>query len=264
MAAVAKVADLVEDAKGTADAGRLRELSDHRSVRVRQAVASNPASSDAIVEQMLADDSSVVRLSAASNLAERPRVQGIAANSSDEWVRSVLAHSFRWTFDRSLSYEVQAKLAADRNVECRARVAETTNYLDLFEALLVDPHDRVRGRCAGNPRITREQMQVLVADPSATVRSFAASSGMVYPDDEQLLRLAGDRSSTVRWHVLFRVDRPRKAIEVISADSDDINRQHAQLALRNNHNIISSEVEESARERRRQAARLAPFLSRPL
>lgn len=258
------VAALADEAEHAADSTRLRELSEHRSARVRHAVAANPASDDDIVARLLRDEIEVVRLAAATNLAERPELQRVAADSPDRAVRAILAHIFRWRFDHFLPYDVQSKLAVDIDQECRARVAETTNYGDLFEMLLNDADPHVRGRCAGNPRITREQMETLVTDRAATVRAYPPKCGLLFPDEEQLIRLARDRSANVRWNVLFRVDRPREAIELIASDVDETNRRHAQSALLDTRRIIAAQAEDDVRDRRAQAVGVAPFRPAPL
>jgi hypothetical protein len=258
-----KVADLAFEAERTDDPVRLRDLSRHGSQRVRQSVAGNPAADDDVIGLLLDDAVDLVRHRAASNLAERPKLQRLAVGSADNGVRWGLAATFRFRFDRSLPYDIQAQLANDDYFECRFMVAETTNFLDLFETLLSDPEPRVRAGCAANPRVTRNQMETLVSDRSAVVRMSAAARGQVYPDDEQLLRLARDRSANVRWNVIFRVDRPREALELLAQDSDEGNRHHAQIALADNLNIVAAQGEDTVRAARREAASARPFLQPP-
>lgn len=74
-------------------------------------------------------------------------------------------------------------------------------------------------------------MELLVTDRLAGVRGAAVSGGVFYPDDEQLLRLARDRSANVRWAVIFRVDVPREALEWIAVNDDDLNGRHARHVL---------------------------------
>ncbi|MES2094553.1 MAG: hypothetical protein V4531_12185 [Actinomycetota bacterium] len=74
-------------------------------------------------------------------------------------------------------------------------------------------------------------MERLVSDRAWKTRSLAAETGLRYPTDEQLVRLARDRSADVRWAVLSRVDAPREALEIIAQDSNGMNRQHAERIL---------------------------------
>lgn len=235
----------------------------HRSRRVRSCAAGNPAIDDDLVELLLGDAVDVVRLSAASNLSERPALQPLAARSPDAWVRAVLAHTYRWHFDRSLSYDVQSALASDDFFEVRFRIAETTNYLDIFESLMADEEPRVRAGCASNPRISRDQMELLITDRRAVVRQSAAANGLLFPDDDQLVRLATDRSASVRWNVIFRVDRPRRALELIAADDDEVNSRHARAALNDPHQVIAPPAESGVRLRRTAALGATPFESPP-
>jgi len=247
-----KVAELAERASTSTDATVLRDLSRHASKTVRISVAGNRAADDETIARLSQDTDEVVRLSCAGNLADRPDLQYAAADSSEKWVRALLASTFARNDERSLPYDLQARLARDDFRETRGWMAETTNYRDLFDLLVTDADPRVRARCAANPRISRAQMEVLVTDRQWGVRAYAASAGLRYPDDEQLLRLAGDRSAQVRWAVLVRVDRPREAIELIAQDHDEMNRRHAERALGPG-SILGPDYESSIRAARARA-----------
>lgn len=259
MANMAKVATLVDEAASARESARLRELAPHESKEVRVAVAANPLADNETIQLLLGDGDESVRLAAAGNLADRPKLQLAVVDSEDKWMRAVLAHTFLRQDHLSLPYEVQAALAHDAFDETRQRIAETTDFADLFEMLLEDATPGVRGWCAANPRISRAQMGALVSDRAWKVRALAATLGLKFPDDEQLLRLARDRSAEVRWAVLSRVDRPREAIEILADDSDERNRRHAQLALVDVHNIMSADVEAAARTDRKRVAAVSSF-----
>jgi hypothetical protein len=263
-ARVVTVAEIAAQAKLEQDPARLGDLASHRSPSVRIAVAENRSAPDEAIEGLLKDPNEVVRLSAAGNLADRPRLQKVALNSPDKSVRSILAYTFARRDDRSLPYDVQAALSRDEFSETRQNLAGTTNYIDLFEALLQDADPKVRGICARNPRITRSQMETLVTDPIKRVRANAAALGLQFPDDEQLLRLARDRSADVRWAVLLRADRPREAIEIIAQDADEINRRHAQSALIDVHNIMTELYISQIRQDRERARNVQPFQPAPV
>jgi len=82
---------------------------------------------------------------------------------------------------------------------------------------------------------------------------------MRYPDDEQILRLAEDRSAGVRWAVVCRVDRPRAALELIAKDKDEVNADHARSELADERSINSAHVTTDARLRRARAERASCF-----
>lgn len=122
-----------------------------------------------------------------------------------------------------------------------------------------DKDPRVRGMCAANPRIALGQMEQLVTDKSRVTRASAVMGGLRYPDDDQLVRLAQDRSAEVRWAVIIRPDCPRRALELNAGDSDAINRQHAENALADNRYVMADQVVEHARRERDRALRAQPF-----
>lgn len=253
-----KVAELADLASTSTDASALRDLSRHRSKAVRMSVAGNPAADDETIARLSHDADELVRLACAGNLANRPVLQRAAAASSEKWVRAKLAGTFARDDKRSLPYDLQARLAGDEFRDVRGWIAETTNYRDLFDLLIVDADPRVRARCAANPRISRAQMELLVTDRQWGVRAYTASAGLRYPDDEQIVRLAGDRSAEVRWAVLFRVDRPREAVEMITQDADEMNRRHAQLGP-----VMGPDYVASVRSDRRRATLGLHFESPP-
>ena len=260
---VITIAHLELEARRSQDPERLQELATHKSSLVRCRVSTNPNTTDAMIEQLLADIDGNVRMWAASALAERPALYAYAAESPHRWVRASLATVFSRHDDRSLPYPIQRALADDEFYETRKGVASTTNFADIFDRLLADDDPRVRGWCAANPRIALNQMEQLVGDKSSTVRRLTAALGLRYPSDEQLVRLARDRSKEVRWAVLFRPDRPREAVEIIAMDSDDINRRHAESALVSNGYIMSPMVETSFRTELNRAVAASPFEAPP-
>lgn len=246
-------------AESSLEPATLRALAEHESRSVRVAVAENAATDDLTIEHLLADDVDVVRATAADALRGRPQLHEVAARSPDKCVRAILAHLYVSDDQRSLARAVQKVLAVDPFGEVRGRMAQTTDDLQIFEALLADPSPAVRALCASNPRISLRQMERLVTDRNRMVRAAAAANGLRYPDDEQLLRLARDKSAEVRWAVLFRPDRPRRAIELIAEDSDEMNRQHARIALRDERAIIAPPATRWARAERQRAHHVRSF-----
>lgn len=208
---------------------------------------------------LLEDRDERVRWIAAHRLGDREHLQEAVARGGDTQMRIALASTFAWVDDRSLPEATQRILAADESREAREWVAQTTNLLSVFEVLMRDEDPRVRGRCAANPRITREQIERLISDSAWQTRSLAVQLGLRYPDDEQLIRLATDRSSSVRWFVIFRVDAPREAVELVARDADELNRHHAERLLGGGA-LHSPQACKTVREGRTRAERGLAFL----
>lgn len=214
-------------------AHRLRELAAHPSKRVRAAVAESPRIEDSLVIDLAADVDEMVRVTAASNAAARPLVERDLAASPDKWVRAVLAHTYAYKIEQ-LQRQTQEVLVCDEFPETRMRIAETTSHRDLFDVLLEDDRPEVRGACAGNPRAHRTDVDRLLADPSWKTRAAAVTSGLNYPDREQLIRVATDRSAEVRWQVLFRAGAPLEVAGLLATDDDEMVRDRAQAVLDGN------------------------------
>lgn len=224
------VAEAVAEAGQTSTTtARLAELSRHASASVRMAVADNPGCDDATVLELVRDDKQLVRMSAAVIAAGRPGVETAVAASEDAAVRQVLAHAYVRRAEQLLR-ATQEILARDEDREVRARIAETTAHRDLFDQLLEDPDPRVRGMCAANPRATRTDMDCLLGDRQAAARGIAVNVGIAFPDQEQLLRAARDRSTGVRWAALFRHGASREVALALVDDPDELIRDHARAS----------------------------------
>lgn len=226
---MATVAELAAEAESTSDSSRLADLATHKSVQVRIAVAGNPRTSDATLKLLISDHS--VGNWAAAHLADRPDLQPFAASSPDRHIRATVAATYQDDDQRALPRRVQAQLARDESRDVRRVIAFTTQYRSIFESLLTDPDATVRGCCAGNPRISEQQIDILLHDRIARTRSIAVAMGLRYPTDIQLVELARDRSVEVHWQIICRVDAPLDALRIIASLPDEMNRQHAQLIL---------------------------------
>jgi hypothetical protein len=234
----------------------VRSLGADRSARVRMSVAENPAIPDDLLLTLSNDADAAVRYTAAWSAQGRPAVLPTLAESPDTTVREIIAgiNSLE-----QLERPIQQSLALDHSREARARIAESTQYRGIFEALLTDADPRVRGRCGGNPRATRDDLEALSTDRSAVARTIAVAVGLQFPDDDQLVRLARDRSSQVQWAVIMRVGSPREAVEIVAANGDEMNRHQASAVLNrgggNAPNVIASVMQS-----RVEAALLGPFI----
>lgn len=235
----------------------LRSLGANKSPRIRYAVATNTSISDSEVVQLAQDDDSGVRIAAAGNAVGRDRVIVALASSSDTAVRATIASLNKAA---PLTKGLQRQLAGDSDKDTRQFIASSTNHAEIFETLLRDPDADVRGYCAANPRATRSHFELLLSDKSRRTRALAVYLGLGFPDDEQLIRLARDKSVGVRWNVIFRVGAPDKAIAIIaSEDPDEINRRHAQIRVDGGSNY-SQQVVESALQRRSILNTIEPFI----
>jgi hypothetical protein len=215
--------------------GRLAELATHRSRSVRMAVADNPAASDELLALLADDTDTVVRMIAAQNEVPRPDLEEHLSRSPHSDVRRVLADKYRWSAV-DLPWSAQYRLAQDSEKEVRERMAATTNYLDVFMILMADPLPIVRAYCSKNPRVTREQLNTLMEDSSYVVRASVAGGWAARvssrPDDEQLLRLAADKSVVVRHNVVTRYDVPSAALALLRSDPDAQIREEAERVFR--------------------------------
>ena len=230
-------------------------MSADSSWRLKEQVALNTSLDDETVLSLATDLKLEVRRAAAINARGRDRVVEVLSRSPYPEVRQFVAwHNSVSQLDR----DVQTRLAADPEREVRQHIAETTQYRALFDQLLEDSDPRVRGVCAGNPRATRSDIERLLSDRSATVRSMAVALGVVFPDDEQLLRMARDRSANTQWALIMRVDAPREALEIVAREGDEMNRAQAQASLAGY--SYSEQVAASQREERAAALLLGPFL----
>lgn len=225
------VADAIAEAeyRGTS-AERLAELAGHASARVRQAVADAAAATDETVRLLIQDGNDLVRITAANNVGGRPSIEADVAASEDEWVRANLAHTYAQEPYKQLLRKTQEVLVGDSFREVRMRMAETTGYRDLYERLMADPEPRVRGACAWNPRVTPEDMEVLLQDRHRETRAMALDGGSGTLTHEQALRAARDPSADVRWATLFRPGAPATVAEALADDSDETVRNAAREA----------------------------------
>lgn len=173
------VADAIAEAEylGTS-AERFAELAGHASARVRQAVADAAAATDETVRLLIRDGNDLVRITAANNVGGRPSIEADAAASEDEWVRANLAHTYAQEPYKQLLRQTQEVLVGDSFREVRMRMAETTGYRDLYERLMADPEPRVRGACAWNPRVTPEDMEIVLQDRHRETRAMALDGGV--------------------------------------------------------------------------------------
>ncbi|MEP6479113.1 MAG: hypothetical protein ABJB03_09230 [Rhodoglobus sp.] len=233
----------------------LQRLSVDRSARIRLAVAHNPSLDDELVLALAEDPTPIVPLAAAWNARGRPAVIPVLARSLDASIRRIVASLNR---SSQLEHDTQQLLAADENREVREQIAETTQYRDIFESLMSDPNPRVRGHCGGNPRATRDDIEQLLADRSGTTRTLTVVLGVKYPDDDQLVRVARDRTVNAQWAVVMRVGSPRVAVEIVALEGDDTNRQQAEAVLAGGGNAPQAIA--SVLESRAQALMVSPFI----
>lgn len=236
------------EAASTSDPERLTDMAVHRHATVRLEVANNAATPDEALLVLIADADRTVRTNAAGEAIARPALHEALSRSDDKWVRAILAAAYTRRPEQGLAEDLQRRLAVDEFWETRGRIGETTSHLDIFEALLADPNPRVRAYCAGNPRLTRGQMDVLLADARFEVRCGAVGQGVVYPDEAQLARAARDRSANVRWNVIVRPGTPRGVLDLLIDDVDDFNRNDARRVR--DGKLISPFIQAQARRRR--------------
>ena len=234
----------------------LREMGGDRSAKIREAIAQNPAIPDDLLLTLSGDASTSVRQSAALSAQGRQAILLALAVSSDSAVREIVAGLNNPA--EQLDREIQDVLSQDYSWEARARIARSTQYRDLFERLLADAHPQVRGQSGANPRATLEDFERLTTDRSAVTRRIAVAVGVRYPSEDQLMKLARDRSAEVQWAVIARVGTPRAAVEIVAEEGDHMNRNQALAVLKDG--FFPSTVIESAQKSRDHASLLGPFV----
>lgn len=204
----------------------------HTSLWVRQPVQMNPSTPDDVLLGMIEDPRNRKKLSWFEALRGRPELEAAVSNCVDENVRADLAFTYGWA-EGKLARATQQVLARDPSPKVRVNLARSTNYEDLFTALLDDADSDVRRHCAENPRASRDHIERLVTDRAWRVRQGAVAFGVRFPDEEQLIRLANDKSVEVRWAVVYNLRSPRAAIEIVALGDDEMNRHAALNWLRN-------------------------------
>lgn len=162
----------------------------------------------------------------ADALRQRDRLEEPLARSPRQIVRASVAGTYRHA-EGALRRSTQLLLSQDESKEVRELIASTTDYEDILDALIQDPVEDVRAGCAANPRIDRDRIERLITDRSSVVRRRAVAMGLRFPDEEQLIRLARDRSSAVRWEVAICWRATPPVMEVLLNDADEHLRHQA-------------------------------------
>lgn len=216
-----------EAAEASTDVTRLRSLASDRSPQVRRQVAANP-NTPADVAANLASDRDwrtraavatradvpadvlvslvedrvwQVRFTLAENKHASPTVWEAITRAPDTDVRMVLAQQ-TW-----LSVDVAMQLARDTAKDVRQGLAATTTHPEVFAVLTDDAHQDVRAAALDNlTLVTADHLAAASRDSSPVVRSRAASSPALAPEDRQ--RLMKDRSRFVRDSIEMALAAP--------------------------------------------------------
>jgi hypothetical protein len=133
-------------------------------------------------------------------------------------VRLILAQQPR------LPAEVVTLLVQDPVGQVRECLAQRTDDPAALETLVNDPNPRVRAAAAQNRLTTAAQRGRLVRDPSAPVRvSLVHAMAILGWDipEQDLLKLARDRSVNVRYWLAGLPGSTRAVYEVLAQDPDD-------------------------------------------
>ncbi|MBM2614843.1 hypothetical protein JIG36_04635 [Actinoplanes sp. LDG1-06] len=196
----------------------LRALAGDPDAGTREAVAANVRTPGEVLVALAGDRRYEVRYAAVGNPAAGDAVRETFCSSPYEDARLMLAQQ------PGLPSAVVARLARDPARAVREFVAEHTDDPDALATLVEDGHPAVRAQAAQNRHTTEEQRRQLARDPAATVRSALlhamARLGWVIPEDD-LLRLARDRSVNVRYWVAGLPGSTRAVYEILAEDPDD-------------------------------------------
>lgn len=218
MAAASPVERRVVGGRPESPAAVLRMLATDRDSATREAVAANVSTPPDVLIALLGDSDFDVRRAAVTNPAAGLDVQRAACVSAPRDVREVLAQQ------AGTPAEIVALLARDPAREVRELIAGSTADPAVLQVLLEDPHPYVRGEAAQNPHTTAAQRRRLTRDRAASVRASLvhgmARRGWDIPE-EDLLRLARDRSANVRFWLANLPGSTRPVYEILAEDPDD-------------------------------------------
>lgn len=217
----------------------LRALAADADRATREAVAANAATPPDVLVSLLSDGDFGVRWAVTTNPCADPRVRQAVCVSPDRDLRLVLAQL------PGLSAEIVTLLAADPDRRIRETVAERTDDPAILRALLTDPDPDVRGHAAHNAGTTAAQRQDLMHDPIATVRAAVVYAGATHgwdiPEDD-LLRLARDRSALVRYQVAMLAGFLPPLYDILTQDPDESVATAARESLLASHPLFRDEV----------------------
>ena len=175
----------------------LRDLAQHKEVRVRQAVARHPRTPDEVLLQLLQDKKLEVRYSLIKRTHMSSTLLAHLVASSDPYLRqAVVRHS-------QLEEHIIEKLTQDTDVIVRAAVAARHGLSEQsYNQLALDKYDQVRIALARNVKTPQHILLSLAGDREGVVRQAAAQNPTLPeeaffhlaedPDDDILAKLAGN------------------------------------------------------------------------
>jgi len=196
----------------------LQRLATDPDRATREAVAGNTSTPPDTLISLLSDRDFDVRYAATTNPAADLRVQRAMCASPVSDVREVLAQR------PGLPPEIVGLLARDPHRQVRETIAHSVDLPAVLQTLLDDPNPAVRATAAQNPHTTAAQRRQLTRDPAAQVRASVVHAMARHGwniAEEDLLRLAADRSLNVRFWVANLPGSTRPVYETLAEDPDD-------------------------------------------
>ncbi|GHO77153.1 hypothetical protein KSD_49240 [Ktedonobacter sp. SOSP1-85] len=190
----------------------LRGLAQHKEVRVRQAVARHPRTSDEVLLRLLQDKKLEVRYSLIKRTHMSSTLLAHLVASSDPYLRQAAVRH------PQLEEHILEKLARDTDVIVRTAVAARHGLSEqIYSQLAQDKYDQVRIALARNVKTPQHVLLSLARDKEEVVRQAAAQNPTLPekaffqlaedPDDDILAKLAGNSQLPRELFVRF-VEHP--------------------------------------------------------
>lgn len=175
----------------------LRDLAQHKEVRVRQAVARHPRTPEEVLLQLLQDKKLEVRYSLIKRVHMSSILLAHLVASSDPYLRQAAVRH------PQLEEHMLESLARDNDVIVRTAVAARHGLSEqIYSQLAQDKYDQVRVALARNVKTPQHVLLSLARDEEAVVRQAAAQNPTLPEeaffslaedsDDDILAKLAGN------------------------------------------------------------------------
>lgn len=195
------------------DADLLRKLAREQDKRVREFIASYPATPKQVLLELAHDEEVSVRLELLRNTNISADLLGELATDKEKKVRSaVLSHP-------KTSVDTFRKLAEDKSRDIRRFIASSNRTpVDVLCKLAGDNSADVRERVVYNPNTPRQLLEELARDRSHLVRGAVAKNKRI--PVSILRKLARDSSPYTRRNVACNPNTPKELLEELGRDGD--------------------------------------------
>lgn len=195
------------------DANLFRDLAGEQDKRMREFIASYPATPKQVLLELAHDEEVSVRLELLRNANISVGLLGELAKDKEKKVRgAVLSHP-------KTSVDTFRKLAEDKSRDIRRFIASSNRTpVDVLCKLAGDNIAEVRERVVDNPNTPKQLLEELARDRSHLVRGAVAKNKRI--PVSILCKLAGDSSPYTRRHVASNSNTPKDLLEELARDGN--------------------------------------------